>query len=79
MSITLLPGLGLTHSLLSAISLIYWFGNQGVLKDTMQAFGIDQIYGAPGVFQVVHQWVPLAMVFVHCQNLSVVLSLSGVL
>jgi iron(III) transport system permease protein len=39
----------LAPSLLSAISLIYWFGNQGVLKDAMQAVGIDQIYGAPGV------------------------------
>ena len=45
--ITLLPLLA--PSLLSAISLIYWFGNQGVLKDTMQAVGIDQIYGAPGI------------------------------
>jgi iron(III) transport system permease protein len=35
--------------LLSAISLIYWFGNQGVLKGWMQGIGIDQIYGAPGI------------------------------
>jgi iron(III) transport system permease protein len=34
---------------LSAISLIYWFGNQGVLKVWLQAVGIDEIYGAPGV------------------------------
>ncbi len=46
-SISLIPLLA--PSLLSAISLIYWFGNQGVLKDAMQAIGIDQIYGAPGV------------------------------
>jgi len=46
-SISLIPLLA--PSLLSAISLIYWFGNQGVLKDAMQAVSIDQIYGAPGV------------------------------
>ncbi|MDP3617582.1 MAG: ABC transporter permease subunit, partial [Rhodoferax sp.] len=45
--ITLIPLLA--PSLLSAISLIYWFGNQGVLKDWMQNIGIDQIYGAPGI------------------------------
>jgi iron(III) transport system permease protein len=45
--ITLLPLLA--PSLLAAISLIYWFGNQGVLKGAMQALGIDSIYGAPGV------------------------------
>ncbi|MDP3138800.1 MAG: putative 2-aminoethylphosphonate ABC transporter permease subunit [Burkholderiaceae bacterium] len=45
--ITLIPLLA--PSLLSAISLIYWFGNQGVLKDWMQGLGIDQIYGAPGI------------------------------
>ena len=45
--ITLVPLLA--PSLLAAISLIYWFGNQGVLKDAMQALGIEQIYGAPGV------------------------------
>ena len=45
--ITLLPLLA--PSLLAAISLIYWFGNQGVLKGLMQALGIEQIYGAPGV------------------------------
>jgi iron(III) transport system permease protein len=39
----------LAPSLLSAISLIYWFGNQGVLKDAMQALGIASIYGAPGI------------------------------
>ena len=39
----------LAPSLLSAISLIYWFGNQGVLKDWMLALGIAQIYGAPGI------------------------------
>jgi iron(III) transport system permease protein len=45
--ITLVPLLA--PSLLSAISLIYWFGNQGVLKGWMQGVGIDEIYGAPGV------------------------------
>ena len=45
--ITLIPLLA--PSLLSAISLIYWFGNQGVLKSWMQGVGIDQIYGAPGI------------------------------
>ena len=46
-AISLIPLLA--PSLLSAISLIYWFGNQGVLKDAMQALGIDQIYGPAGV------------------------------
>lgn len=45
--ITLIPLLA--PSLLSAISLIYWFGNQGVLKGWLGALGIDQIYGAPGI------------------------------
>lgn len=45
--ITLVPLLA--PSLLSAISLIYWFGNQGVLKDWMHAVGISEIYGAPGI------------------------------
>jgi iron(III) transport system permease protein len=45
--ITLLPLLA--PSLLSAISLIYWFGNQGALKSWLDAFGIEQIYGAPGI------------------------------
>lgn len=45
--ITLIPLLA--PSLLSAISLIYWFGNQGVLKGWMQSLGVDQIYGAPGI------------------------------
>ena len=39
----------LAPSLLSAISLIYWFGNQGIAKNFMQALGISQIYGAPGI------------------------------
>jgi len=39
----------LAPSLLSAIAFIYWFGNQGVLKDGMQALGIASIYGAPGI------------------------------
>ncbi len=45
--ITLIPLLA--PSLLSAISLIYWFGNQGVLKSWLEAAGIAQIYGAPGI------------------------------
>ena len=39
----------LAPSLLAAISFIYWFGNQGVLKDAMHALGIASIYGAPGI------------------------------
>ncbi|MEJ5989414.1 putative 2-aminoethylphosphonate ABC transporter permease subunit [Ramlibacter sp. PS3R-8] len=46
-AITLIPLLA--PSLLSAISLIYWFGNQGVLKSWLQVVGVDQIYGAPGI------------------------------
>ncbi len=42
--ITLIPLLA--PSLLPAISLIYWFGNQGALKGW---FGIESIYGAPGI------------------------------
>jgi iron(III) transport system permease protein len=46
--ITLIPLLA--PSLLSAISLIYWFGNQGVLPRTgCRALGIAEIYGAPGI------------------------------
>jgi iron(III) transport system permease protein len=45
--ITLIPLLA--PSLLSAISLIYWFGNQGVLKGWMNGVGIAEIYGAPGI------------------------------
>ncbi len=36
----------LAPSLLAAISFIFWFGNQGVLKPLM---GNAQIYGAPGI------------------------------
>ena len=39
----------LAPSLLAAISFIYWFGNQGVLKGALQALGIAAIYGAPGI------------------------------
>jgi iron(III) transport system permease protein len=46
-TITLVPLLA--PSLLSAISLIYWFGNQGVLKAWLVALGVEQIYGAPGI------------------------------
>jgi iron(III) transport system permease protein len=45
--ITLIPLLA--PSLLSAISLIYWFGNQGALKGWLDRLGIEQIYGAPGI------------------------------
>jgi len=45
--ITLLPLLA--PSLLSAISLIYWFGNQGVAKGFWLALGFQGIYGAPGI------------------------------
>ena len=46
-TITLTPLLA--PSLLSAISFIYWFGNQGVLKEMMKSVGIASIYGAPGI------------------------------
>ncbi|MDM0111179.1 putative 2-aminoethylphosphonate ABC transporter permease subunit [Variovorax sp. J22R133] len=46
-TISLLPLLA--PSLLSAISLIYWFGNQGVAKDFWLSLGFDGIYGAPGI------------------------------
>ncbi|MDM0041056.1 putative 2-aminoethylphosphonate ABC transporter permease subunit [Variovorax sp. J22G21] len=46
-TITLLPLLA--PSLLSAISLIYWFGNQGIAKDFWLALGFTGIYGAPGI------------------------------
>jgi iron(III) transport system permease protein len=45
----------LAPSLLSALSLIYLFGNQGVLKSWVQFFGLVSIYGLPGM--------TLAMVF----------------
>ncbi len=46
-TITLTPLLA--PSLLSAISFIYWFGNQGVLTGLMRSLGIESIYGAPGI------------------------------
>jgi len=46
-AITLLPLLA--PSLLSAISLIYWFGNQGMAKGFWLGLGFDGIYGAPGI------------------------------
>lgn len=46
-TITLLPLLA--PSLLSAISLIYWFGNQGVARGLWRALGFDSLYGAPGI------------------------------
>ncbi|MCE9661348.1 MAG: putative 2-aminoethylphosphonate ABC transporter permease subunit [Burkholderiales bacterium] len=39
----------LAPSLLSALSLIYWFGNQGIAKGVITAFGFENIYGAPGI------------------------------
>jgi iron(III) transport system permease protein len=39
----------LAPSLLSALSLIYWFGNQGIAKGVLHALGFETIYGAPGV------------------------------
>jgi iron(III) transport system permease protein len=46
-TLTLVPLLA--PSLLSAISLIYWFGNQGAAKALIVALGLTDIYGAPGV------------------------------
>ncbi|MFN0186719.1 MAG: putative 2-aminoethylphosphonate ABC transporter permease subunit [Aquabacterium sp.] len=46
-TITLVPLLA--PSLLAAISLIYWFGNQGALKGLLQALGFDSIYGPVGI------------------------------
>jgi iron(III) transport system permease protein len=46
-TIALIPLLAPT--LLSAISLIYWFGNQGVARRLISALGFENIYGAPGV------------------------------
>jgi iron(III) transport system permease protein len=46
-TITLTPLLA--PSLLAAISFIYWFGNQGVLKTLLLSLGIESIYGAPGI------------------------------
>ena len=39
----------LAPTLLSAISLIYWFGNQGAARGLIRALGFENIYGAPGV------------------------------
>jgi iron(III) transport system permease protein len=46
-SIALLPILA--PSLLAAISFIYLFGNQGVLKALLPLFGLEAIYGLPGM------------------------------
>jgi len=46
-SIALLPILA--PSLLAAISFIYLFGNQGVLKALLPLFGLNTIYGLPGM------------------------------
>ena len=46
-TITLLPLLA--PSLLSAISLIYWFGNQGLAKSFWLALGFESIYGPSGI------------------------------
>lgn len=45
--VTLLPLLA--PSMLSAISLIYWFGNQGVARSIWLALGFDGIYGPSGI------------------------------
>lgn len=39
----------LAPSLLSALSLIYWFGNQGIARGFIRSFGFETIYGAPGI------------------------------
>jgi iron(III) transport system permease protein len=39
----------LAPSLLSALSLIYWFGNQGIALGFIRALGLETIYGAPGI------------------------------
>jgi iron(III) transport system permease protein len=39
----------LAPSLLAAISLIYWFGNQGAARALIAAFGVENIYGAQGI------------------------------
>jgi iron(III) transport system permease protein len=39
----------LAPSLLSALSLIYWFGNQGLARGLIHAVGFETIYGAPGI------------------------------
>lgn len=46
-AISLIPLLA--PSLLSAISLIYWFGNQGVALKFWQFLGFDSIYGMSGI------------------------------
>ena len=46
-TITLIPLLA--PSLLAAISLIYWFGNQGAAKGFWTALGFSSVYGAPGI------------------------------
>jgi iron(III) transport system permease protein len=46
-TLTLLPLMA--PSLLAAIALIYWFGNQGFAKELLFAVGIPSIYGAPGI------------------------------
>jgi iron(III) transport system permease protein len=46
-SLSLLPLLA--PSLLWAIALIYWFGNQGIAKDAWRGLGFSGIYGASGI------------------------------
>lgn len=46
-TVTLLPLLA--PSMLSAISLMYWFGNQGIAKSFWNALGFDSIYGPSGI------------------------------
>ena len=46
-SIALIPLLAPT--LLSALSLVYWFGNQGLARGVITALGFENVYGAPGI------------------------------
>lgn len=52
----------LTPSMLSALSFIYLFGNQGLLKSWLGFFGLKTIYGLPGmVFSMVFSAFPHAL------------------
>jgi iron(III) transport system permease protein len=62
----------LAPTMLPAISLIYWFGNQGVLKQALVALGIDEIYGAPGIVLA-----EIFAVFARCRSSAAVSSVSA--